>query len=177
MKSKLTFTLIFLFLIAGCKSNNPATNSVSTNASSPVATKTPGPLPDGAYKGEIAIQEGPTKLRVGQKERILVKVRNASDVYWWARGGEPNNSDSNKFHLAIGNKWRDKDGKLLTEMDDRLGLSKDLRPGEEIELPLTVTAPKEPGEYILEIDLVQEQVTWFSDKGSPTAKAKVTVVR
>lgn len=26
-------------------------------------------------------------------------------------------------------------------------------------------------------DLVQEQVAWFHEKGSPTARAKVTVVR
>jgi hypothetical protein len=29
----------------------------------------------------------------------------------------------------------------------------------------------------LEIDLIQEQVAWFSEKGSTTAKAKVTVVK
>src|SRR5918911_1722629 len=52
-----------------------------------------------------------------------------------------------------------------------------LRAGEETEVPLLVTAPKEPGDYLLEVDLVQEQVGWFSDKGSPTARAKVTVVR
>jgi len=40
-----------------------------------------------------------------------------------------------------------------------------------------ITAPKEPGEYVLEVDLVQEQVAWFRDKGSATAKTKVTVVR
>jgi hypothetical protein len=62
-------------------------------------------------------------------------------------------------------------------MDGRLGISKDLKPGEEVELPLLITAPKEPGDYILEVDLVQEQVGWFSDKGSPTARTKVTVVR
>ena len=62
-------------------------------------------------------------------------------------------------------------------MDGRYGIGKDLKPGEETEVPLLVAAPKEPGEYILEVDLVQEQVGWFSEKGSPTARAKVTVVR
>ena len=42
---------------------------------------------------------------------------------------------------------------------------------------LAITAPKEPGNYILEVDLVQEQVAWFRDKGSPTAQTKVTVVQ
>jgi uncharacterized membrane protein len=55
--------------------------------------------------------------------------------------------------------------------------AKDLKPGEETEVPLVITAPKDPGEYTLEVDLLQEQVAWFSDKGSPTAKAKITVVK
>jgi|SRR4029453_8883251 hypothetical protein len=178
MKSILALPLILLCFLTACKSSNPPTNnSAATNATTPNSSKTAGPLPENGYKGELAIEEAPTKLRVGQKERILVKVRNASNVFWWARGGETNDRSDNKFYIAIGNKWRDKDGKLLTEMDDRLGISRDMKPGEEVELPLTVTAPQEPGEYILEVDLVQEQVAWFSDKGSPTAKTKVTVVR
>jgi hypothetical protein len=62
-------------------------------------------------------------------------------------------------------------------MDGRYGISKDLAPGEETELPLGVTAPKDPGEYFLEIDVVQEGVAWFSDKGSPTAKTRISVVK
>jgi hypothetical protein len=52
-----------------------------------------------------------------------------------------------------------------------------LRPGEEVEVPLAISAPTTPGNYILEVDLVQEQVSWFHDKGSPTARTNVTVVR
>ena len=51
------------------------------------------------------------------------------------------------------------------------------KPGEESEMTLLITAPKEPGEYIIELDMVQEAVSWFGDKGSPTTKAKVTVVK
>lgn len=61
-------------------------------------------------------------------------------------------------------------------MDGRYGLARDLKPGEETEVALAITAPKEPGDYILDVDLVQEQVAWFHEKGSPTARAKVTVV-
>ena len=76
-----------------------------------------------------------------------------------------------------GNRWLKPDGSLITAMDGRHGLDKNLKPGEETEVPLQITAPKEPGDYILEVDLVQEQVAWFLDKGSPTAKTKITVVR
>src|SRR6267378_1038941 len=128
-------------------------------------------------KKQATNTDAPAKPRAGQKETITVKAKNASDVSWWARGGEVNDRADNKFYIAIGDRWLDKDGKLLTEMDGRLGISKDLKPGEEVELPLLITAPKEPGDYILEVDLVQEQVAWFSDKGSQTARTKITVVR
>jgi hypothetical protein len=143
----------------------------------PVVSKTPGPLPDGGFKAQITLPEAPAKLRAGQKETVQVHVRNASDAFWWARGGETNERSDNWFYLAAGNRWLKPDGALVTDMDGRHGIPKDLKPGEEADIPLVVTAPKEPGEYLLEVDLVQEQVSWFSDKGSPTARAKVTVVR
>jgi hypothetical protein len=146
-------------------------------APTPVASKTPGPLPDAAFKAQLTLPEAPAKLRAGQKETIQVHVRNASDVFWWSRGGELNERNDNWFYIAAGNRWLKADGSLVTDMDGRYGISKDLKPGEETDVPLTVTAPKEPGDYLLEVDLVQEQVAWFSDKGSPTARAKVTVVR
>ena len=146
-------------------------------ASAPAPAKTPGPLPDAGFKAQLTLPDPPTKLRAGQKETVQVHIKNASDVFWWARGGEVNDRNDNWFYIAAGNRWLKPDGSLVTDMDGRYGISKDLKPGEETEVPLLVTAPKEPGDYLLEVDLVQEQVSWFSDKGSPTARAKVTVVR
>jgi hypothetical protein len=116
-------------------------------------------------------------LRAGQKETVRVKIKNNSDVTWWARGAPVNTRSDNKFYVAAGNRWLKSDGGLLTNMDGRYGISKDLAPGEEVELPLTVTAPADPGEYVLEVDVLQEGVAWFSDKGSPTAKTTITVMK
>jgi hypothetical protein len=117
-------------------------------------------------------------LRTGQKQTIQVKVKNASDVLWYARGAVANTAPSNMFYLAVADRWFEADGeKLVTDMDGRYGLSRDLKPGEETEVPLLITAPKDPGDYILELDLVQEQVAWFHDKGSGTARVKIKVER
>lgn len=171
--------LVFILTISGCTKSNPTTPPTPTNtsASTPAASRTPGPLPPRGFKAQIALVDPPTKLGVGQRETINVKVKNASDVFWWARGGETNDRNDNKFYIAVGNRWLDESGKLLSEMDGRLGISKDMRAGEELELPLLITAPAKPGEYILEVDMVQEQVSWFGDKGSPTARTKISVVR
>jgi hypothetical protein len=176
LKATLLITiLVTLFIAIACKENTTAPNTAETNQ--PTAGKTPGPLPDRGFRALLAFKDAPTKLRAGQKETVVVRVKNGSDVFWWARGGEPNDSASNKFYIAVGNLWLQEDGKLLTEMDGRIGLPKDLRPGEEVEVPLSISAPTTPGDYVLEVDLVQEQVSWFHDKGSPTARTNVIVVR
>ncbi len=181
---KLTITACAIAVImtgaAACRKKQAAANgnaASNANANQQAQSKEPHALPEGGFKAQITLPAPPAKLRAGQQERVQVKVKNASDVFWWARGGEQNERSDNKFYLAAGDRWLKADGSLVTDMDGRHGLLKDLKPGEETEVPLLVTAPKEPGEYILEVDLVQEQVGWFSDKGSPTARAKVTVVR
>ena len=168
-------TLAFLLAAAACTKNTAGTNTAES--SQPTGIKTAGPLPDRAFKALLAFKDAPAKLRAGQNETVVVRVKNASDVFWWARGGETNNNSGNQFYLAVGNAWLQEDGKLVTNMDGRIGLGKDLRPNEELEVPLTITAPTTPGNYILEVDLVQEQVSWFHEKGSPTARTNVTVVR
>jgi hypothetical protein len=176
MRTMLMVAAITLSL-AACGRKQPAANGNSEGASRPAASMTPGPLPEGGFKAQITLPDPPAKLHAGEKATIQVRVKNASDVMWWARGGATNTRDDNKFYIAAGDRWLKPDGSLVTDMDGRYGISKDLKPGEETEVPLLVTAPKEPGDYLLEVDLVQEQVAWFSEKGSPTARTKVTVVR
>lgn len=175
----ITLTLVAGVSLSACggKVSNPGPDPGQAQAASPTPPTEPVALPSKGFKAAITLVDPPAKLRTGQKETIRVKVKNDSPVMWWARGAPVNTRSDNKFYLATGNRWLKADGGLLTSMDGRYGLGKDLAPGEEIEVPLVITAPKEPGEYTLEVDVVQEQVAWFSDKGSPTAKAKITVVK
>jgi hypothetical protein len=170
-------TLTTLLAALACKDNTTAPAANPGAPSQPAVSKTAGPLPDRGFKALLAFKDAPTKLRVGQKETVVLRVKNASDVFWWSRGGEINENSGNQFYLALGDKWFQEDGKLVTEMDGRIGLGKDLRPNEETEVSLAITAPTNPGNYVLEVDMVQEQVSWFHDKGSPTARTNVTVVR
>jgi hypothetical protein len=158
-------------LLAACASQRPTGNNATSAASDlPYAT---APLPDNGYKARITLPDPPTKLRAGEKVIIQVRAQNASDVPWKVRGG----GADNKFYIAAGDRWLKPDGTLITAQDGRYGLNRDLKPSEETEVPLLITTPKDPGDYILEVDLVQEQVAWFHDKGSPTARVKISVVR
>jgi hypothetical protein len=97
-------------------------------------------------------------------------VKNASEFVWPARG-----RNDYAYLITISNAWLDEDGNLMDNTDGKSVLPHDLFPGEEVDISLKVTAPSAPGEYILEIDLVQEAITWFKDKGSTTWRARVKV--
>lgn len=182
MKIKLTLGALLALCaltLAGCQGEDGGGNTAGGPgaAAPPAGPKAAAALPDNGFRAQLSLAGAPAKLRPGQKETIQVRVKNVSDAPWYARGGEVNTHPDNRFYLAVGNRWLKPDGALVTNMDGRYGLPRDLRPGEEVEVPLQVTAPSAPGEYILDVDLVQEQVAWFNDKGSETAKAKVTVAR
>ncbi|MCM3871104.1 MAG: DUF916 domain-containing protein [Pyrinomonadaceae bacterium] len=181
MKVRNTLSALLILcglMIAACQSTTPQDAPRAANPGAPVGMMNASALPETGFKAQITLANPPVKLRSGQKETIQIKVKNASDAPWYARGGEINTNPDNRFYLAVGNRWLKAGGEqLVTNMDGRYGLPKNLKPGEEVEVPLQITAPKDPGEYILEVDMLQEQVAWFRDKGSATAKAKVSVVR
>ena len=58
---------------------------------------------------------------------------------------------------------------------ERTSLPQAVRPGEEIDLVLRLLAPLTPGLYLLEIDLVHEEVTWFKKAGSAAYLVELVV--
>lgn len=141
------------------------------NAAEFAATQTAAPLPAGAYKAQLSLKSSPPMLRAGQKETIYVVVKNASAHAWPARG-----TDDGKYFVTVGNSWlAGETGALVNNMDGRTRLVQDLAPAAETEVPLQITAPTAAGAYILELDAVQEGVTWFKDKGSETLRIRIRV--
>jgi hypothetical protein len=56
----------------------------------------------------------------------------------------------------------------------RTALSRDVRPGETVEVETSFTLEGLPGgRYRLVFDMVAERVAWFGDLGSPTAEHPV----
>lgn len=180
---KRTCTLAALALVgsltlAGCggdgttkPANGTANAQGSNSSSSPPPTVPKGaPLPDRAFKAGISAVNPPETMSAGQQATVRVKLKNNSDVAWPLAGGT-----DGKYQIKLGNHWLDQNSKPVVVDDGRAPLTADLNPGAEIELPLTVTAPTKPGSYVLEIDVVQENVAWSGDKGNATYKVKVQV--
>lgn len=127
------------------------------------------PLPAEGFRAELSVAARMSSLRAKKQSAIVVRIKNGSTVTWLARerGGSPH-------QVSLGNHWLDPSGKTLINDDGRSALLRDLKPGETTELPLTVNAPG-PGSYILELDMLQEGVSWFGLRGSPTVWLPVEV--
>jgi hypothetical protein len=128
------------------------------------------PLPDGGFRAGVRVLELPSRITAGEKVTLRVAVRNLSPVAWLAR-----ERSGGKFQVSLGNHWLDAGGRVVTNDDGRAALLGDLDPGEEIELSLVVNAPRQRGEYVLELDLLQEGVSWFGLKGSQTTRLPMRV--
>jgi hypothetical protein len=128
-------------------------------------------LPEGSYRAEISAADAPSVFKRGEKRALRLRVRNAGQAAWPARG-----TKDGRYRVSLGDRWLDAGGKnVVNDLDARTDLPRDLGPGEEVELTLAVTAPKQPGDYVLEIDMVHESVTWFYEKGSRTLRLNVRV--
>jgi len=125
-------------------------------------------LPDSAYVAAIVLTDPPVSLAPSERATLGVVVTNTSPVEW-------GHDIPAGRHLCVANHWRRQDGTMAMFDDARARLPRTIGPGESFEVPLRVQAPGEPGEYLLEVDLVQELVCWFAEKGSLAARAAVKV--
>jgi hypothetical protein len=175
MKRHITLAISLLassLLLSGCGGNEtkPGNSAAPAQGSQSPAIPKGAPLPDNAFKATINAVNPPETISAGQQATIQVKLKNNSDVTWPAAG----DSDG-KYQVKLGNHWLDQNSKAVVVDDGRTPLPSDLKPGAEIELPLIVNAPAKPGSYILQLDIVQENVAWSQDKGNTTYKTKITV--
>ena len=67
------------------------------------------------------------------------------------------------------------DGALLVLDDGRTALVDPLEPGSATVIDLVVRVPARPGSYLLEVDMVEEGVCWFADRGSVSLRIPVAV--
>jgi hypothetical protein len=134
-------------------------------------TRTEAPLADEAFRARLSPVNAPTEMAPGAEEIVLVTVRNTSGALWPALGQE-----DGRYAITLRNRWLAPDGeKVVDDLDGGTTLGRDLKPGEELSLPIRVRAPRQPGEYLLEFDMVQEQVNFFRERGSEPARVKVVV--
>ncbi|WP_293136591.1 hypothetical protein [Okeania sp. SIO3I5] len=123
------------------------------------------PLTDAGFKAQIIAQES-LAASPGEKVEIKVTVKNISREVW---------SAGYISQIQLGNCWLNENGEKIRYYDGRTFLPQLLKPTESIDLPLTIIIPETPGNYLLELDMVQEGVAWFRERGSQITRVKVEV--
>lgn len=126
--------------------------------------------PGGPFRASIRPAVDSLVATPGARLELRAEVTNASPGPWpAARDGVM------KYCVRLGNHWRDAAGRLLQRDDGRADLPHDVPPGGRVVLMLVAAAPRAPGKYVLELDMVQEHVAWFEDRGSAVARLPVRV--
>ena len=107
----------------------------------------------------------PSGLDAGESSSLRVTVRNTGAETW-----SPDLGDRLSYH------WRTLAGAPLAHDGLRTELPRPLAPGDELTLELRLAAPPRPGEFLLELGMLREQVAWF---GAPTGlpSSQVLAVR
>ncbi|HVO85386.1 MAG TPA: hypothetical protein VMU60_13260 [Syntrophobacteria bacterium] len=126
------------------------------------------PLPEDGYRFELQLPKS-LVLRAKEGRIVRVELRNSSGVAWPSLG-------DGRYQIVLSYRWLARDGRVLTGFDDRIPLPYDLSPGESSQMDVYVEAPNERGDYVLEFDMVQEQVYWFHDRGARRPVVNVSVI-
>ncbi|PYR90726.1 MAG: hypothetical protein DMF84_19855 [Acidobacteria bacterium] len=124
----------------------------------------------GRLNADIVLENISAAVRVGQPFTDRLRITNTGDLTWKARG--------RRFggQVTCGLKICDAGGEVLREDLGRTGLPRDVMPGEEIEIEMTVAGDLPAGRYGLCYDMVVEGVTWFEFQGSPCPRRSLEVL-
>jgi hypothetical protein len=121
------------------------------------------PLPREAYRVSWRIGRHPNGIPHGNASQATVSFRNAGPCPW-----------STAVHL--GYHWKPLDPGLPYIRDGGRGIpNRRIEPGELVTLSVALQAPDRPGRYLLEYDLVFEQVAWFHERGGMTATVPMKI--
>jgi tRNA (mo5U34)-methyltransferase len=100
-----------------------------------------------------------------------VAVENTGAAAWRARG-EPG---TGRGAVRLGSHLLRADETEVAWDFAFAALPRDVAPGERAELTLAIEVPTEPGEYLVELDLVLEGIGWFEEGGGSTLRLPLAV--
>jgi hypothetical protein len=113
----------------------------------------------------------PKYMEAGKTYKLLVTVTNTGTLTWTP---ESKVGLSYHWYKAAGGRK----GSVVTWDDGtRVYVRRSVPPGGKYTFSLPVKAPSNPGSYVLELDMVHEHETWFSQKDCPVVNAPVKVPR
>ena len=122
---------------------------------------------DGLFRAEFIAHSRPNALRADQLYVVEVTVVNRGTQSWVSK--------TPYFPVRLSYHWRDREGKTVVWDGVRTDFPYPVRPGQTFTARAILITPEQPGSYILEWDLVQEEINWFSERGSSPLRVPVVV--
>ncbi|MFL6589234.1 MAG: class I SAM-dependent methyltransferase [Chthoniobacterales bacterium] len=125
------------------------------------ASTVPDSREPGLLRADINLDSTwPEKIGPGKIFDAKLKVTNTGDTLWLGgnyirRGG-----------VTLGVKIMNGAGDVIDEFHGEPALPRGLAPNECCAVVIERAAPAEPGPYILKIDLVDQHISWFEERGS-----------
>lgn len=130
------------------------------------------PLPETACKGAVVCATAVDSAVPGGLLELDIEIHNQGDHVWLSprQGADP------AFGIYLGYHWlhEDQDDGIRPE-NPRSAIVGAIPPGTAAVQKLLVRVPSAPGRYALEIDLLQERVAWFKDRGAAAAGLVIVV--
>jgi hypothetical protein len=121
-------------------------------------------------RGPLPLPGLPLVARHGRALTLRATIRNASTRPF------PAQATYGRRLVRLGAQLCAADGSLVNRDFERAWLPESLEPGARAQVPITITAPSEPGRYALKFDLVSEGIDWFESCGSPTTTKTLVVL-
>ena len=127
---------------------------------------------EGTYAGAMTLA-APTQsvVTAGTAWTVPVTIRNASHVVWCSASHFMIRAS---YHLYRRVNGRDE---LVAFDNVRTPLPQPLEPGQQATIDMEITAIDEPGDYVAEIDMLHEFVSWFGEHGFAGFRLPFTVAR
>lgn len=156
------FPAVLLLLLAwvGCAGGTetaPPTQPAQTPAKQAPVPSEGKAMPSQSFRFSATFTENIPAQPPGKVFEVPVKLKNTSTEPWPGDVLAPSNKPlCAAYHLYSPG------GEQTLREGIRTMITSSVQPGEEITLVLRVKAPDASGKYLLEPDIVQERVVWFS---------------
>ena len=108
------------------------------------------------WAANYSVSATPTSWGTNQTQTYSVTITNAGSQVWPATGANPVHLGVHFANAGGGS------GNNTWYTDQRFSLPADLAPGASVTLSITVTAPADSGNLVLEYQMVKEYQFWFA---------------
>ncbi len=117
-------------------------------------------LAPGVQRARIRPHRTALRARAGETCRIEADLFNTAETVWLREGRH------GKGYVRLGAQLLDAAGETLSRDRGRAELPEDVPEGGSVAVTLELSAPAQPGRYVVRLDLVNEGVGWFGAEGS-----------